>query len=316
MKAKSVWNSFWFSPAPYFDLAVLRIIAVAVQCFYMINEQFSDLNYVYSLPRSLYHPLLVLHLYLWPWGLANPPASQVVFSIYGLCLLFGFAALVGLFTNISLFLFAIGCIFLQSLVFSFQQYHHPEAIMMIGLLVLSLGPSGKVLSLDSLLRRWRHGNAISVPLLEYSGQFAAWPVRFIQCLYPLIYISSAVAKLAYNHYTLDWANGFTLQYYLIQDHIRKGIPLAYWISQFHFPIHMGQIVILIYQCTYWLVVPFRRLRWIYLPLGATFHLANYLILDAPFPQWLALLAAYIPWALGVRLLAAKQVVPTTPVGGT
>jgi hypothetical protein len=45
-------------------------------------------------------------------------------------------------------------------------------------------------------------------------------------------------------------------------------------------------------------------------------MANYLILDAPFPQWIALLAAYIPWALGVRLLASKQVIPTTPASET
>ena len=286
-----------------------------MQCFYMINEQFSDLQYVYSLPQVMYRPLPILYAFLWPWGFANPPAAQVVLAIYGLCLLLGFASLVGLFTNVCLVLFAIGCLFLQTFVFSFRQYHHPEAIMLIALLALSLGPSGRVLSFDSVLRRWRGGTtAATAALVDYSGEFAGWPVRFIQCLYPLIYISAATAKIANNHYSFDWANGFTLQYYLIQDHIRKGIPLALWASQFL--IQMSQIVILLYQCTYWLVLPFRKLLWIYLPLGIAFHLANYLILDAPFPQWIALLAAYIPWAEAVRYLVAKQTVTAEPTERT
>jgi hypothetical protein len=312
MKLRSLWNGFWFSDAPYFDLAVLRVIVVGTQLFYILNEQFSDLTYVYSLPHSAYAPLPVLRAFL-ALGGAAAPSEQFTFAVYGLTLLCGFAALLGLLTNISLSLFAIGCLFLQAFVFSFQQYHHPEAILLLALFALALGPTGKVLSLDSLLRRRRLGAYARVPLLTYSGEFAGWPVRFIQCLFPLVYISAAVAKIAYNHYSLDWANGYTLQYYLIQDHIRKDIPLAMWASQFHVLIFLSQFVILTYQCTYWLVVPWPKLRWIYLPLGLAFHLANYLILYAPFPQWIALLSVYIPWAAAARRLANSQIaVPAFP----
>jgi hypothetical protein len=73
-------------------------------------------------------------------------------------------------------------------------------------------------------------------------------------------------------------------------------------------IFLSQIVVILYQCTYYLVIPYRKLRWIYLPVGAFFHLANYIVLDAPFPQWIALLAAYIPFADCIRYLATKRVV--------
>jgi hypothetical protein len=313
MKLKSLWNGFWFAPAPYLDLAVLRIVAVATQLFYMVNEQFSDLEYVYNLPHSVYHPLPLLWLFVWPHGLADPPASQVVFAVWGLCLLCGFAGLLGLLTNVTLVIFALGCLFLQTFVFSFQQYHHPEAILLLALLAVAFGPSGRVLSLDSLWRR-RNGGAVRwVRLPSYSGPYAGWPVRFVQCLFPLIYLSAAIAKLAWNHYSLDWANGFTLQYYLIQDHIRKDVPLAWWASQFHTPILLAQYVVLLYQCTYWAVVPWARLRWIYLPLGLTFHLANYLVLDAPFPQWIVLLCVYVPWSAALLRLANSEIaVPTPP----
>ncbi len=312
MNLKSSWNGFWFAPASYLDLAVLRIIAVGTQLFYMVNEQFSDLEYVYGLPDNVYRPLPLLRLFVGPQGLSAPPSSHVVFAIYALCLICGFAGLVGLFTNVSLVLFAVGCLFLQAFVFSFQQYHHPEAILLLALLAVSLGPCGRVLSLDSLWQTRRHDPVRWVGLLSYSGNYAGWPVRFVQCLFPLIYLSAAVAKIAYNHYSLDWANGFTLQYYLIQDHIRKDVPLAWWASQFHVFILLAQYVVLLYQCTYWAVVPWPRLRWIYLPLGLAFHLGNYLVLDAPFPQWIALLCVYVPWTTALTRLANAQIAVAAP----
>ena len=312
MKLRSLWNGFWFAPASYLDLAVLRIVAVGTQLFYMVNEQFSDLEYVYGLPHNVYRPLPLLRLFVWPHGLTDPPSSHIVFAIYGLCLICGFAGLLGLFTNVSLVVFAIGCLFLQTFVFSFQQYHHPEAILLLALLAVSLGPCGRVLSLDSLWRKPRRDAVKRVSLLSYSGVYAGWPVRFVQCLFPLIYLSAAVAKVAYNHYSLDWANGFTLQYYLIQDHIRKDVSLAWWASQFHVLILLGQYVVLLYQCTYWAVVPWPRLRWIYLPLGLAFHLGNYLVLDAPFPQWIALLCVYVPWATALARLSRAEIAVAAP----
>jgi len=307
MNLKSSWNKFWFSPAPYFDLAFMRIVAVSVHLFYLIDSQFPGLDYVYSLPVSQYKPLYVLWAVLWPWGFSSPPPSEVVFGLYGVTVLLGFASLFGILTNLSMILFSIGSILLMAFVFSFGDYHHPEALMLLALLAISLGPCGKVLSIDSFLARRRSGALVSVPLLEASSPYAGWPIRLIQCLYPLIYISAAVAKLAYNHYSLDWANGYTLQYYFIQDSIRKDLPLALWASQFHYILWFGQIVVLAYQITYFLTVPYPKLRWIYLPVGFTFHMANYLILYAPFPQWIALLGVYIPWAVAFKMLASKQV---------
>jgi hypothetical protein len=150
-------------------------------------------------------------------------------------------------------------------------------------------------------------------MLEYRGEFAGWPVKLVQWLFPLIYLSASIAKVAYNHYSLDWANGFTLQYYMIQDNIRKDIPLALFVSQFHLVILLGQYLVLAYQTTYWLAVPFARLRWFYLPIGVIFHLANYFILYAPFPQWIVLLSAYIPWSRAVERLAQFRVARTIVV---
>lgn len=316
MNVKTAWNRFWFADAPYFDLALLRIIAVGFHVFFLLAYQFEVLPYSLSLPASQYEPLYLLKAFVWPWGFATPPGAQIVYGLFWATVLFGFSALIGFLTNITMFCFAIGSLLLTAFIFSFGDYHHPEAVLLIGLLVISLGPCGRVMSVDNLLRRHRGTRLIRVPLLEAKSPYAGWPIKLIQCLYPLMYLSAAVAKLAYNRYTLDWANGYTLQYYFIQDHIRKGIPLAMWASQFHYFIWFGQIVVLTFQLTYFLVVPFARLRWIYLPLGAMFHIGNYLILKAPFPQWVALLAVYIPWAVAFQRLASKQVTLDAPASSS
>jgi len=302
------WSRFWFADARYFDLALLRIGVVGFQLYFMLDSNFGALTYVMSLPDELYIATpRILRLMVAPFGLEGPPAATWVFAIFWATLLVGIAGLVGLFTNVALCLFAVGSLFLQALIFSYGDFHHPEAALLICLMALALSPAGKVMSIDAWLRRGDAGGN-RVGLLDYSGPYAGWPIRFIQCFFPLMYISAAVAKIAYSDYSLDWANGYTLQYYFIQDDIRKASPLALWASQFHWPILIGQFVVLFYQLTYFIVVPYARLRWIYLPIGLFFHFANYWVLKAPFPQWiLLLLLVYIPWAEAFKRLATLQI---------
>jgi uncharacterized membrane protein YphA (DoxX/SURF4 family) len=320
MSVKTAWNRFWFSDAPYLDLAILRIIAVFTQLFYLIDAQFSRVQYALGLPARMYEPMLVLKFFVWPLGFDVPPGPEIVMPIYGLTVLAGFMALFGILTRVTAVVFALGCLFVTAFLFSFGDMHHPEAVMLIGLIVISLSPCAKVLSVDgwlsAKLAERRGEPRASVPLLEARSPYAGWPVRFLQCFYPLMYISAAVAKIGFADYSFDWANGYTLQYYMIQDSIRKGLPLAMWTSQFHTFVWLGQIVVLVFQLTYFLVVPYPRLRWIYVPLGATFHLANYVILYAPFPQWIALLlGAYIPWTLALKKLASTSVKLEPAVAG-
>jgi hypothetical protein len=241
------------------------------------------------------------------------PSPDLVMTIYWLTLLIGLLSLAGLFTNISLFLFFLGNIFLQAFTYSFGDSHHREAIMMIALLVLALGPSGKVLSLDYLLfRRRQHHAAASTTLLEARSPFAGWPIRLLQCFFPLMYLSAVSCKLTTGGF--DWANGYTLQYYLIQDAMRNGSELSLYIAQFHYPILLLQYVILLFQATFFLVVFFPKLRWIFLPIGLCFHIGIYLTLGAPFPQWIALYAIYIPWSTLISRLATQRVLVPTAVG--
>lgn len=301
------WDRFWFSSEPYLDLALMRIAVVGLQLITLVSDQFENLTRVAGLPSVLYRPVGLVAVLSSLLGWHAPLAGTTLYALYWVTLLFGAGALIGLRTGLCMTVLAAGSVFLQTYVYSFTDFHHNEAILLLALTALAFGPCGRVLSLDSLLARRRPGARL-VPLLEYRGEHAGWPVKFVQCLFPMVYLSASLSKIAASGYSLDWANGFTLQYYLLQDSLRKpDMALGLFASHFHVAILLAQIVVLTYQLTYFLVVPYPKLRWVYLPLGLFFHLANYYALRAPFPEWIVLLGVYVPWTAALRRLVQAQV---------
>jgi hypothetical protein len=95
-----------------------------------------------------------------------------------------------------------------------------------------------------------------------------------------MYLSAVVNKLSRSG--LDWPNGFTLQYYMIQDGLRWGNPLGMWLGQHHILVLVLQWFTLLFQATFVLAVLFPKLRWIYVPIGLGFHSGIYLTMRAPF----------------------------------
>jgi hypothetical protein len=147
------WRAYWFRPAPLLDLAVVRILVVGFQIAWLIGSSQLDLLREASLrPTSSYEPLPVLHLLTWPWGDGFRPTLETLLSIRTVTLVAGVLSLLGFATSASLAVFAAGNVFLQAYLYSFHHHKHPEALMMIALGVLALGPSGRVLSLDAALR--------------------------------------------------------------------------------------------------------------------------------------------------------------------
>ena len=304
MAVLSTWNRYWFSTAPYIDLAIVRILMIFLQLFLILSEFDYYANAVNN-PAEIYLPLPMLKVIMLPWGWGARPDEFLVMSVYWVTLAAGILALIGLLTNISLFCFAIGSMFLQAFAYSFGESHHSEAIMMISLLVFAFSPCGKVFSIDAWIRGLRRQSAGSVNILKYDGIFAGWAIRLMQWVFSLIYVSAVLSKLM--HGGIDWANGFTLQYYLIEDGLRHGSGLALWISQFHYPVLLAQLVVLFFQSTFFLIILFPRLKWIYLPIGVIIHFGIYLTLTAPFPQWIVLYALFVPWSQAFHWLASHSV---------
>ncbi|HEX5079893.1 MAG TPA: TQO small subunit DoxD [Geminicoccaceae bacterium] len=302
----SFWQRYWFTPAPCLDLAIVRLIAVATQLFWMaiFASQLDALELRAALPAENWSPLIILNLLNLPWGWGFRPSFDTLQIIYYVSLVAGILALIGFLTNAALLVFAATCVYLQAFIHSFNDFHHPEAVMMVALTVLALSPSGRVLSLDAWLARRRAGHRVNDMLTETS-EFAGWPLKLLQWFFVLMYASAVWSKLSASG--LDWANGFTLQYLLARDGLRWDSPFAYWLSHHHVLILLGQYGVLLFQATFALAVIFPKLRWIYVPAGLCLHIFIYLTLTAPFFQWIALYAVFIPWTGALKRLGARSV---------
>ena len=152
--AASWWN-YLYKPAPVLDLAIFRILAVGLQLGLLVADKGygqAELAEIAKLPGSYYHPLPLLKLILLPFGVSELSLSTME-TVRIIAILSGFLALIGLFTNLSLGIFAFSCTLLQIWMYSYSDIHHPQAVMMISLTVLALSPAGKCLSIDSLLFR-------------------------------------------------------------------------------------------------------------------------------------------------------------------
>lgn len=301
------WNTYWFRPAPLVDLAVVRIVAVGLQLGLLLRQGTAGLYDLSLLPDALFRSRATLKLMVWPLGWDFRPPFEMLEFAWFVTVVAGVLALIGLLTNLSLAVFAAGNVFLQAYVYAFGDIHHPEAVMMIALSALALSPSGHVLSVDALWRRKRTmgGDASSAAgrLLDRTSVFAGWPLLLLQWFFALMYLSAVISKMS--HGGIAWMNGYTLQYELLRDGLRYDSPLALWLGQFHYLTLVLQCVVILFQSTFSLAVIFPRLRWIYVPLGLGFHIAILLTLRAPFLQWIALYAVFIPWSRVFKFVAAR-----------
>jgi hypothetical protein len=303
-----LWQRYWFAQAPYLDLAVLRIVAVSMQLFWTIvyADLFGAVQQVAALPSEYWDPPILLNLINLPLGWGFRPSFEFLNLLYSLSLVAGFLALIGILANLSLFVFAATSVYLQAFSYSFGDYHHPEAVMMVALGALALSPSGRALSVDAWFRRRRARRDGEWP--AQSSEFAGWPIKLIQWFFVLMYISAVWSKLSASG--LDWANGFTLQYYLARDGLRWDSLLGYWMSHYHTLILMAQYGVLLFQGTFALAVVFPKLRWIYVPVGLCLHIGIYLTLKAPFFQWIALYAVFIPWTEALQFVRTRLRTPS------
>jgi hypothetical protein len=305
MKSRSLaarWRAYWFTPAPYLDLAVVRVFAVGIQLFSLwYFDLLGSITERAALPDHHWAPLTILKIINLPFGWGYRPPLEWLTSLHDVAIAAGILALVGLATNLSLAVFAFACVYLQAYEYSFNDFHHTEAITMIALSALAISPSGRVLSIDALIRRLRGRERLL--LLSASSPFAGWPIKLLRWFFVLMYLSAVTMKLRAGG--LDWANGFTLQYYLIQDGLRWNSLLGLWLAQHYWLIVITQIGVELFQATFALAVLFPWMRFIYVPAGLTLHTGIYLALQAPFFAWLALYSVFIPWTAALRLLSRK-----------
>ena len=223
------WNAYWFPTTPILHLAICRIVAVAAQLFWFFPSMEEQRNLL-VLNQEFIEPQLLIR------AIAAVVPREVFFTpgaftvLYWVTIVAGVAALVGLFTRTSLFVFALGIWILVAHLYSYGDRHHTQALFCIFLMLLALAPSGERLSLDALIRR-RRRHASDASGASGMSDMAIWPLKVVHVLLAMTYFSAGMSKLL--HSGLRWLNGYTLQGHTFGDALERGHPLGIWLAQQH-----------------------------------------------------------------------------------
>jgi Vitamin K-dependent gamma-carboxylase len=218
------WNTYWFPESSTLSLAVIRIIAVGAQLFWFFPPLHNQITLLEKNTHFIQPQMLIrIVAAIVPRELLFTPSAFTIF--YWLVVAAGFAALIGLCTRISLFVFALGVWIIIAHWYSYGDFHHESAVFCIFLLLLAFTPAGYRLSIDALIRRrWKRPTPATVAT-------AIWPLKVAHVLLALTYFTAGIAKVIVGG--TQWVNGYTLQNYVFSDAISRGFPFGIWLAQQH-----------------------------------------------------------------------------------
>ena len=301
------WRNFWFPESSAYNLAICRIITIASQLVFF----FPSLGFHISLVDSeveFVEPQLFIYIIdaIFPTDLVF--TSQSLTIIFWITAVSGFTAAIGLVTRISALIFSLGNWFFVALQFSYGEEHHQEAIFCIFLLLFALSPSGKRLSIDSLIGRLRGGENDTSLSQTTMYNTAMWPLRLIQVLLAYAYFSTGIAKLLYGGF--EWINGYTLQRYMLASAINSDRSIGIWLAQQHVICYILSIATILFEVFFFIILFFRKATVFFLIAGILFHMGIYItMMYAPFFQHIILYIVFIDFE---RYLPRDRHTPSLP----
>jgi hypothetical protein len=299
------WNRYWFPTTPTRNLALCRIIAVGAQLIWFLPELDRQLNLVtknsaFVDPQELIRAISFLVPQLF--------TPQGMTALYWITLVAGITALVGLFTRTSLFIFALGNWIFISHKFSYADVHHTEALFSIFLMSLAFAPSGKSLSIDALIRRYRARRDGRTSDLVERSDTAMWPLKLAHVLLAMTYFSTGATKLLAGG--LGWMNGYTVQIYTFADAMGRDRPLGIWLAQFHtLGVLLGAFTVL-FELFFFVSLIIPRTAPFFFLTAILFHVGLYVVMGHPFFGHIllnALLLAFLDPGWFTRLLDSSKV---------
>ena len=130
MKLLDTWNNYWFREGSLFDLAVVRLVLVGFQLIWLVTFIPFRLDMAHQRPDFLYRPLVALQFLTALTG-GGRPSVELMSAIYWIAVVSGVLAFIGLKARLALMVFAGINILLQAYIWSFDDIHHQEGVMMI-----------------------------------------------------------------------------------------------------------------------------------------------------------------------------------------
>ena len=277
------WNAYWFPETTTLPLSISRIIVVATQLVFFFPSLDKHLDLLEK-HADFINPQLFISAIAAVFPRAEYFTPSNFTALYWITFIAGIAALVGLFTRTSVFVFALGIWIFITHEYSYDDRHHTEALFCIFLLLLAFSPSGERLTLDAFIRR-RRGRAVAA-----TTDTAMWPLKLVHVLLALTYFSTGMSKLVAGWLAgISWMNGYTLQLYTFNDALNRGIPFGVWLSQQHGLAIALSVFTILFEVFFFLSLVFPWTAPFFFLGGIFFHLGLYLAGGHDFYQHMVLL---------------------------
>lgn len=285
----AAWRRYWFTPASLTDLGVSRIVLAGIVLWLDGMTRFLGAA---LRPPTFWTPIASLRLL----GLGQPGLPTLEWMAYANATLL-VAVVLGVGARAALALLLPLQLYQEALLNSFGKVSHGTIPVLYALLFFLLAPSDRGFALGAMWRRARAASrAVVAPPVRVS-QYARWPLHLLFIELAAYFALAGFSKLWDAGFA--WADGYTLQYYLMQ----KGTAPGAWLAT-----HLGLCVALS-----WLVLAFelgapigvlpRWRPWV-LCGGVVFNLATWSFMNILFWPILALYLLFIPWTRVGRALAA------------
>ncbi|HWZ95171.1 MAG TPA: hypothetical protein VNW30_08260 [Opitutaceae bacterium] len=115
----------------------------------------------------------------------------------------------------------------------------------------------------------------------------------VKILVAQIYFSSGLVKLRQAGWR--WALAPNLRIILLRYHLRDDSKAALWLAHRPAACRAVAALVLVFELTFWLVIPFPALAWVYLPAGLIFHLGTAGLMRIHY--WIYVVPAYFAFVV-------------------
>lgn len=223
-------EAYFFRPGGAYSLAICRMALFGYLSIHVVGDAQSIIGeaatYLGRVNLAAYHPKSIV----WVLFPRSPPPAWVIDAVLRAAAVSSVMAFVGLFTRPAMIVSTLSCLFLGSLIFSWEPlWSHPYNSGLLAGLAFMCGRAGDRLSLDSLVR-FGLGRPIDTNRDVYW-----WPVILAQFAVATVYFGGFYAKWS----TPDFTYGLA---WVFSDNLRNSVALPWLIRGQDFPWNVDIIV--------------------------------------------------------------------------
>lgn len=266
------WHRHWFEPAPLADLAMARIVVVLIL---VVLDHGGRASWVALAPPGVFKPIAFLETI----GLAAQPSPALVARVASIENTLLVLAGLGVVARPALAGIFVLQLVQEAWVNSLGKVTHATVPLLYTIGFLALAPCDRALSLRARIRG-RPASSLSPD--------ARWPIELAVVVLVAYYWKAGVSKLVGGG--LAWADGATLQFYLLTNRMAWGT----WLAGFPAACAALSACSLAFELGSPLAIA-RPLRWIVLGAGVLFHLGTWLFLGITFWPLVATYLVCVPW---------------------